>query len=229
LDVPADAPTVPADELDAFGDPADATAPPADAGDDLFGPSAATETPSGVVPTTAEDSADDLFGADAVDAAPTDAGTMPDLGTPDEPTTPDASAPAGDDLFDAPADATEGAPANEGTSAADDVDDLFSRADQQLERQADEQRATVATSHAASSTTPEAQGMASRMWVDNTGLFTTEGRLIEIGRTYVKLVKDNGRTSTVPLARLSATDFAYIRGLAQRIQNGEKLPLIANR
>ena len=37
----------------------------------------------------------------------------------------------------------------------------------------------------------------SRTWVDNTGQFSTTGRLIEIQSNAVRLLKDNGRTCTV--------------------------------
>jgi hypothetical protein len=51
---------------------------------------------------------------------------------------------------------------------------------------------------------------ANRVWVDNTGHYTTRGRLVAFLDGHVRLLKDNGRTSTVPLARLSENDLEFV-------------------
>ena len=56
-------------------------------------------------------------------------------------------------------------------------------------------------------------GLASsemRTWVDNTGRYSCNGRLVRFMDGYVRLMKDNGHTTTVPLHRLSGTDLAFV-------------------
>jgi hypothetical protein len=49
-----------------------------------------------------------------------------------------------------------------------------------------------------------------REWVDNTGRYKTRGRLVTFLDGHVRLVKDNGRTTTVPLYRLSQIDLEFV-------------------
>ena len=49
-----------------------------------------------------------------------------------------------------------------------------------------------------------------RQWSDNTGLFKIEGRIAQITATNVRLIKDTGRYTTVPLRRLSAADYEFV-------------------
>ena len=49
-----------------------------------------------------------------------------------------------------------------------------------------------------------------RQWVDNTGTFATVGRMIEIRGQLIRLMKENGRTTTVPVRRLSVADIDYV-------------------
>jgi hypothetical protein len=51
---------------------------------------------------------------------------------------------------------------------------------------------------------------ALRQWVDNTGRFTCQGRLLRIADGHVRLLKDNGRTTTVPFSRLSQGDRHFV-------------------
>jgi hypothetical protein len=86
----------------------------------------------------------------------------------------------------------------------------------------------------------EEGGLASdqnREWVDNTGRYATRGRLVSFLDGHVRLLKDNGRTTTVPLARLSENDLEFVnrQASAQRaIQVAERAasevgtPLAAN-
>ena len=49
-----------------------------------------------------------------------------------------------------------------------------------------------------------------RSWKDNTGTFSTVGRLVAVRDSKVQLLKENGRTTTVPLRRLSKEDQQYV-------------------
>ncbi len=56
-------------------------------------------------------------------------------------------------------------------------------------------------------------GLASendRDWVDNTGHYSTRARLVAFPEGHVRLLKENGRTTTVPLARLSQADLEFV-------------------
>ena len=51
-----------------------------------------------------------------------------------------------------------------------------------------------------------------RTWTDNTGRYSCQGRLIEVlPQLRVRILKQNGKTASVPLARLSAGDVAFVR------------------
>jgi hypothetical protein len=67
----------------------------------------------------------------------------------------------------------------------------------------------------------EAGGLASsemRIWVDSTGKYSCRGRLVRFMDNHVRLLKENGRTSTVPLARLSVTDLQFVERQASAQQ-----------
>jgi hypothetical protein len=49
-----------------------------------------------------------------------------------------------------------------------------------------------------------------RIWSDNTGKYTCVGRLIEIEPHRIRLLKENGNTSTVPIERLSLRDLRFV-------------------
>ena len=49
-----------------------------------------------------------------------------------------------------------------------------------------------------------------RHWVDNTSTFSCQGRMLRMLDGKVQLLKDNGRTTTVPLARLSKADLEFV-------------------
>jgi hypothetical protein len=75
-----------------------------------------------------------------------------------------------------------------------------------------------------------------RTWTDNTGSFSCEARLIRFLDGKVRLAKDNGRTTTVSMARLSASDVEFVQrqasahraSLLQTAESVSALPLIAN-
>ena len=92
----------------------------------------------------------------------------------------------------------EAAPA-EGEKAAED-DDLFG---------------------AARGVLREAGGLDStemRVWVDNTGHYSVNARLIRFVDGKVQLMKENGRTTTVPLNRLSQRDLQFVNRQASAHQ-----------
>ena len=92
---------------------------------------------------------------------------------------------------------------------------------------------------AAPSVLNEAGGLASnemRQWTDNSGSFSCQGRLLSVVDSQVKLLKDNGRTSTVPIARLSSGDLEFVQRQAnaqqavmfQTAQSLSAMPWMAN-
>lgn len=56
-----------------------------------------------------------------------------------------------------------------------------------------------------------------RRWIDDTGRHETIGRLVAIRPDAVRILKDNGRHATVPLARLSRHDRAYVATTGARL------------
>ena len=49
-----------------------------------------------------------------------------------------------------------------------------------------------------------------RRWVDNTELYSTVGRLVLVMPGAVRILKDNGRYTTVATNRLSSVDLDYV-------------------
>lgn len=57
-----------------------------------------------------------------------------------------------------------------------------------------------------------------REWVDNTGTYTVKARLVQLMDGHVRLLKDNGRTTTVALSRLSENDIRFVERQASAQQ-----------
>jgi hypothetical protein len=212
-ETPAEEPTA---NEDLFGAPAEepATEPPAEDSEDLFG--APEEEPA---------ASDDLFGSPADEAATEPAAEEPpaeepaaaedDLfGVPAE--TPAADESAEEDLFGAPAEEPSAdAPADDvfGAPAADE-EDLFGAPAE--EPAADEPPADEAADDLFGDTGSVLQlpgGLSSlslRHWVDNTGSYTVDARLVAVIDGHVRLLKANGRTTTVALSRLSDHDLSFV-------------------
>jgi hypothetical protein len=55
-----------------------------------------------------------------------------------------------------------------------------------------------------------------RQWTDNSGTFKVTARLILVLDGSVRLLKETGRTTTVPFARLSAADRQYVTEIVAR-------------
>ena len=64
-----------------------------------------------------------------------------------------------------------------------------------------------------------------RTWTDNTGTFTIEGKLIAILDGKIRILKENGRTCTVVLRRLSHDDAEYVQGIAAKLGEGVLIQL----
>ena len=56
-----------------------------------------------------------------------------------------------------------------------------------------------------------AEEPAMRAWTDDTGEYEIHGKLVKIMPTKVRILKDTGKYTTVPMDRLSQTDFQYVQ------------------
>ena len=56
-----------------------------------------------------------------------------------------------------------------------------------------------------------------REWIDDTGNYKTVGRLVKISDSHVRLLKDNGRFSTVAKHRLSQADLHYVAKMQEKL------------
>jgi hypothetical protein len=221
--------------------PADAPAAPAPANglDDLFGTDPAPAAPAADAPADkpAEKPAEksdlnDLFNSNEPSNPSLDSGEkieepaigrtvstdMPEaasntsdadvdalFGTPEaaKPVEKSDSSSSFDAIFDspAPAKASEAAPEKAPESSLDsDLDDLFK------------------TSSDNSADRESFRGAEFRTWNDNTGDFSVSARLSVIFPDRVRLLKDNGKFSTVPLSRLSQADQQYVGWVATSLQ-----------
>ena len=59
--------------------------------------------------------------------------------------------------------------------------------------------------------TPAETANALRVWTDNTGKYKINARLVTIGESSVRLLKDTGKYTTVSLDRLSEDDLEFVR------------------
>jgi hypothetical protein len=191
---------------------------PADSGD-LFSaptekkasPATAPPTPPQTPPATAPSSSDDLFGGPA---------------KPETKSATPASTPKPADKTAAP----ETKPADKSAAPANDK----SKPD---EKKKEEKKDDLFGS--APSILREAGGLASeelREWTDNTGTFSCRGRMVQFNDGRVRLMKENGHTATVPLARLSTRDLEFVNRqasaqqaeLGKTAQSPATLPALAN-
>jgi hypothetical protein len=137
-----------------------------------------------------------------------------------------------DDLFNnttpAPADATtptEPAPLDPAAPKADSTDDLFKEtseptapapdaaapvadpAGEPKKQEVDDLFSDPAPADKSTSNDPNAM----REWIDNTGNYRVVARLVSVSDTHVRLLKENGRYTTVPFERLSQADLAFVQ------------------
>jgi hypothetical protein len=66
-----------------------------------------------------------------------------------------------------------------------------------------------------------------RTWTDSTGTFEIVGRVHDISVGSVRLLKENGRFTTVPMHRLSAADQDYVDQVVADYGRGEVAELAA--
>lgn len=62
---------------------------------------------------------------------------------------------------------------------------------------------------------------AMRVWVDNTGKYKVNARLVVVGDSTVRLLKDTGKYTTVRFDRLSADDLNFVRQQAANAVAGK--------
>jgi SLA1 homology domain 1, SHD1 len=197
-----------------------ATPPQAAPSDDLFG-----------APAKPSDAGNDLFGAPSESKpAPAPAKEAPAASMPALPSTPaeKPSSPAADDLFGTPL-SEPAAPAEKKSdemkapaTSAPAEGDKSAPADKDKDKKKDDD-----LFGGFGAILREPGGLASnemRHWVDNTGNFSCEGRLVRVLDGQVQLLKDNGHNSTVPMGRLSEADlsFVYRQASAQRSQSADQ-------
>lgn len=70
--------------------------------------------------------------------------------------------------------------------------------------------------------------LALRRWTDNTGSYQVDARMLSVSGTHVKLMKATGRTTTVPLSRLSSADLEFVN-LQASAQKAEAISRTAQR
>jgi hypothetical protein len=162
-------------------------------------PAAAPAAPAAPV----ADPLDDLFGTPQAAPAP----------APAAPAAPAAAAADPlDDLFGTPQ-AAPAAAAPAAAPAADPLEDLFGTPPA---------APTPAAAPAADDDPFKAVNdeLPMRLWTDDTGKYQVTGRLVEIQDGKVRLFKDNGKFSTVPMNRMSDADQEYVAQLAAQFGHG---------
>jgi hypothetical protein len=185
---------------------------PAEEPDGLFNGTEETTTPPAEEPAAPAEEPSDLFGQPAESTPPAE--TPPAEVPAEVPAEEPAEEPAAD-LFGEPAETDTEMPAEEPAEeqpaeetpaeepAEDTDDDIFG---------------------ATRGALGEPGGLAStdmRTWVDNTGNYSCRGRLISLLDSHVRLLKDNGRTTTVPLSRLSTIDLKFVHRQANAQQGAD--------
>ena len=190
---------------------------------ETFTPAPAAVEPAPVTPAPREITPPAATPIPAPAPAPAPSAEVEDLfsqpeTTPVDPQTKPAEPAEVEDLFKEP----EAAPAK----PTDEVDDLFKDLDAPSGNKAAASEAPAAPNEpskevedlfsepagpmaAAEPKSDSADGM--RLWSDNTGEFQVRARLVVVGKTHVRLLKDTGKFTTVPYSRLSQTDLAFVR------------------
>jgi hypothetical protein len=186
----------------------------------------AAEAPAAAPPAAKPAASDDLFGAPAAAPAEKPATPPPAAEKPAEtpaatPPAADTKAAAADDLFGAPPTAAPVTP----PAAAPATPPAAAPAAPPAEKPAGEEKKDEKKADdifgGSSNVLHEAGGLASdemREWVDNTGTFSCHARLVQVQDGQVKLLKDNGRTTTVSVSRLSGNDLRFVERQASANQ-----------
>ena len=72
----------------------------------------------------------------------------------------------------------------------------------------------------------EFKGAEYRQWIDNSGAYQIKARLAVVYVDKVKLLKENGKFTTVPLSRLSDADFGYVSWVASNLTNEQTARMV---
>ncbi len=76
------------------------------------------------------------------------------------------------------------------------------------------------------STPTEFKGAEYRQWVDNSGAYQVKARLAVIYGDKIKLLKENGKFTTVSLSRLSDADFGYVSWVATNLTSEHRARMV---
>ena len=132
-----------------------------------------------------------------------------------------AQASSSDDLFnEAPVQNEAATDAVQEQEPAEDVmpADEVPAADDVLEDQPEKTEEIEEKDPFAGITTPlKATQEPTRLWLDNTGVHETVGKLVEVQTDRIRILKTNGAFSTVPLTRLCPQDQAYVAATGARL------------
>lgn len=203
---PADPAPAPADDA-IFGDPA-----PAAPADDIFGAPADPAADPAPAEEAPKDDLDNLF--NSLDATPNWFEAPADA----KPVSIEAPGDSYDELFGAPASesAVDSTP-----SATDRLNPPESApsTDEDWRREIDD----LFRSSAHSKQADAFRGAEYRQWIDNTGSFEVRAQLAVIFPDRVRLLKDNGKFSTVPLDRLSPADREYVEWVTGKLRSSSRV------
>jgi hypothetical protein len=147
-----------------------------------------------------------------------------------------APKPAAENFFDEGGDAAEEAPPRENRAPMkkkeapkEPVEDLFNEPEADTPPADSETEPTEKPAEEAPSEEPtekteddpfaalEADPEPVRRWIDSTGRHETIGRLVEVHSDRVRILKTNGRYTTVPMQQLSRHDRAYAATVGERL------------
>ena len=105
-------------------------------------------------------------------------------------------------------------PAKPATDAVKALDDLFGDRTETLDKQA----ALVSAVGKSEEIEISIEQSQQRFWQDNTGNFSTSGKLILVSEDSVRLMKDTGKTCTVEIDRLSEVDRQYVNAILHGVE-----------
>lgn len=163
---------------------------------------------------------------------------------PEEPAEPAPKKPAAENFFDEDGDEPAEKPASEDSPAMkkkeppkEESEDLFDEpeaetpasdaAPKPAEEPGEEPADEAPSEEPAEKTeddpfaTLDANPEPVRRWIDSSGLHETIGRLVEVHPDRVRILKRNGRYTTVPMHRLSPHDQAYATAVGERLAGRE--------
>jgi hypothetical protein len=138
--------------------------------------------------------------------------TIPESAPEPAPTEPSAAPEPSEDLMEPPAAQPEGQPAQPQPATEEPA----------AEQGTDEMLQQPATEEPAAPNGEEDElddlfgTLDVRKWIDDTGRYSTMGRLAAISPNAIRILKNNGRFCTVTYDRLSSADFDYVQAIVKR-------------